>query len=351
VAGHLTRRSALGLGTALAGGALAGGVMLGSPVGAVGDGAAEPTGPAPNTPRPARAWVNAVYRWQAARAGGTWNSYLSLADEAGVPQTAVADAPDVVVQAYSVNKLAVATAVLDKVDRGLVALDQRLEITADIIIPDGDGIFRLDRAYPSSVTVGHALAALLTVSDDTAVRLCGLVCPARELNEILVVKGFPNTQVVPVANPNRFFLGTTTPREMHALLQALVAGTLLSPQSTDHLLSVIRSPIAFTDGIRRTMSSGERLRIATKAGWFADGRNEAGIMFDPTGAPVLTYSLFAHGQPDAANFGATHPAVQARAVMGRLFLDAVDRLTGVAAAATAATGRYPAPPYHPSNGG
>ena len=89
--------------------------------------------------------------------------------------------------------------------------------------------------------------------------------------------------------------------------------------------------MAFTDGIRRTMSSDERLRVATKAGWFSDGRNEAGIMFDATGRPILTYSLFAHGQANPDDFGATHPAVQARAVMGREFLDAVDGLGGVAA--------------------
>ncbi|GAB3957920.1 hypothetical protein GCM10027614_74320 [Micromonospora vulcania] len=96
-------------------------------------------------------------------------------------------------------------------------------------MPGGDGIFSLDGAYPSSVTIGHVLANLLTVSDDTAVRLCGLVAPAAEINAILVAKGFPNTQVEPVANPNRFFLGTSTPRETHDLLRALVAGTLLSP--------------------------------------------------------------------------------------------------------------------------
>lgn len=58
-----------------------------------------------------------------------------------------------------------------------------------------------------------------------AVRLCGLVCPAAELNAILVAKGFPNTQVVPVANPNRFFLGRTTPRETHDLVDELAAAT------------------------------------------------------------------------------------------------------------------------------
>jgi beta-lactamase class A len=355
VARDLTRRTALGLGTVAAGGVVLGAAKAAGAVGgsaadgsAAAGGAAEPAAIPPNLPAPALAWIAAVYRWQATKAGGTWNSYISLTDQTGVPQPAVSEGADMVVQAYSVNKLAVATALLDKVDRGLITLDQHVDVTAGIIIPDGDGIFRLDGAYPSSITVGHALAALLTISDDTAVRLCGLVVPAAELNQIMVAKGFPNTQVVPVANPNRFFLGTTTPKETHDLLRALVGGTLLSAGSTQHLLDLIRSPIAFTDGIRRTMSSDERLRIGTKAGWFADGRNEAGLIFDRTGAPVLTYSLFAHGQDDPDNFGATHPAVEARAVMGRRFLDAVDRVTGVSIAATRG---YPAPSYRPSNGG
>ncbi|GAB3957917.1 hypothetical protein GCM10027614_74310 [Micromonospora vulcania] len=74
--------------------------------------------------------------------------------------------------------------------------------------------------------------------------------------------------------------------------------------------------MAFTDGIRRTMSSDERARIATKAGWFADARHEAGVIFDRSGAAVLTYALFADGQANPDDFGATHPAVQARAAMG-----------------------------------
>jgi beta-lactamase class A len=268
-----------------------------------------------------------------------------VADPAGTVEPAVDDKSDDLVEAYSVNKVAVATAVLDKIDRGLLTLDQRVDVTADIVSTEGDGIFRLDGAYPSSITLGHVLAAMLTVSDDTAVRLCGLVCPAREVNDILVAKGFPKTQVEPVANPNRFFLGKTTSREMHDLLRSLVNGTLLSTSSADHLLGVLRSPIAFTDGIRRTMSSAERLRIATKAGWFADGRNEAGVMFDTNGLPVLVYSLFAHGQAHPEDFGATHPAVQARAVLGRVFLDAVDDLTGVGPRVMRA------PLYRPLNGG
>ena len=273
-------------------------------------------------PRRAARRVATAYRRETARAGGNWQAYVSVADPAGEPVVAVADEADRRIEAYSVNKVAVAVAVLDKVDRGQLALDQRVEVTAATVVP-GAGIFGLDGAYPSSVTLGHALAALLTVSDDTAVRLCGLVCPAAELNQILRDRGFSNTQVQPVADPNRFFLGTSTPRETHDLLRALVGGRLLSPASTAYVLTLLRSPIAYTDGIRREMSSAQRARIATKAGWFGDARHEAGVVLDAAGAPVLTYALFADGQAGADDVGATHPAVAARARLGRRLLAAV----------------------------
>ncbi|MGV9212444.1 serine hydrolase [Micromonospora sp. RB23] len=330
---RLNRRTALGLGTV----ATAGTVLAAATPAS----AAEAT---PTTPAQAARRVAAVFGRHSGEAGGNWQAYVSVADPAGAPVVAVAAEADRRIEAYSVNKIAVATAVLDKVDRGLLTLDQRVEVAAAIVVPGGDGIFSLDGAYPSSVTLGHVLANLLTVSDDTAVRLCGLVAPAAEINAILVAKGFPNTQVEPVANPNRFFLGTSTPRETHDLLRALVAGTLLSPASTAHLLGLLRSPVAFTDGIRRTMSSDERARIATKAGWFADARHEAGVIFDRAGAAVLTYALFADGQADPDNFGATHPAVRARAAMGPKFLAAVDRLGGAGTA-------YRTTAQRPSNGG
>ncbi|SIQ96881.1 serine hydrolase [Micromonospora avicenniae] len=340
---RVNRRTALGLGTVATAGTVLG--TAGPASARSGDPEPGLTTEAAGSPERVAARVAEAYERETARAGGNWQAYISVAGAAGgAPVVAVADAPDQRLEAYSVNKIAVATAVLDKVDRGLLALDQRLEVTAEIVVPGGDGIFSLDNAYPSSVTLGHALTALLTVSDDTAVRLCGLVCPAAELNSILVAKGFPNTQVEPVANPNRFFLGTSTPQETHDLLRAHVAGTVISPSSTAFLLDVLRSPIAFTDGIRRVMSSQERARVATKAGWFGTARHEAGVIFDPAGAAVLTYALFADGQADADDFGATHPAVQARARLGRILIDATAHLSG--------SGRRHSPSARrPSNGG
>ncbi|WFE43941.1 serine hydrolase [Verrucosispora sp. WMMD1129] len=336
---RMDRRTALGLGTVATAG-----TVLGTGVPAAADPAEEAgTAGGPRDRERLAARIATVFQRESTRAGGNWQAYVSLAGPDG-PLVAVNESADLRIEAYSVNKIAVAVAVLDKVDRGLLTLDHQVEVTEAIVVTGGDGIFSLDGAYPSLVTVGHVLANLLTVSDDTAVRLCGLVCPAAEINQILVAKGFPNTQVQPVANPNRFYLGTSTPRETHDLLRALVAGTLLSPASTDRVLRLLRSPVAFTDGVRREMSSAERARVATKAGWFVDARHEAGVIFDTAGAPLVTYALFADGQAGADDFGATHPAVQARARWGRRVMDLTAGFDG-----TGTTHRKHT--YRPSNGG
>ncbi|GAA2985058.1 serine hydrolase [Actinokineospora diospyrosa] len=317
----MNRRAALGLGAAAV-------AVVGSGTPA----AAEPFTPFPVGTTPAQL-IQWVYLRETRAARGAWQSLITLGG-----QEVVSARADDVVEAYSVNKVAVAVAVLDKVDRGQAALTQRLEVTADIINTGGDGIFPLDGAYPSSVTLGHAIALLLTVSDDTANRLAGLVTPTTEVNATLVAKGFPKTQVVGTANPNRFYLGKTTPRETHDLFNALAAGRLLSATSTAYLLKILRSQAAHTDGVRRNLSSDERARVATKAGWFNDGRNEAGIVFDAAGAPALTYALFSQGAGDPADFGGTHAAVKARATLGRPFVTAVPAPTARAA-------------YTPTNGG
>jgi beta-lactamase class A len=270
--------------------------------------------------------ISEVYQAQKLRAGGTWHSHIAVINTEGEVEAAFEDHADQVIHGYSVQKLAVATAVLDKVDRGQLSFSQTVELSPGDILPGG--IYHLHTVWGDQITIANFLTAMLLVSDNTAVRLCGQVVPAREINDLLAAKGFAHTQVEPVADPNRFYLGTTTPRETHQLLLRLANGTLLSTASRDFLLSVTRWPGGYHDGIRRHMSSNERIRIATKYGADYDtrgaARHEAGIIFDPDGRPRLTYALFAEGLGQKENYGATHPAVEAHAVLGRALLALVD---------------------------
>lgn len=274
--------------------------------------------------------IRRVYQRQKNRAGGTWHSHIALVDAAGVPQPILQDDADHVTKGYSVQKLAVALAVMDKIDRGELSLGQKLDLQQDIIL-GGTGIYFLHTVWGDDITIANFLTAMLLVSDNTAVRMCGRVVPALEINTILAAKGFVHTRVEPVANPNRFFLGTTTPREIHDLLWRLATKTLLKPASCDFLLGILRWINGYHDGIRRNMSSEERSRVATKYGQdfntLGASRHEAGVMFGADGAPALVYSLFAEGLGDLDNYGATHPAVEAHAALGRTMFNVVSRMT------------------------
>ncbi|WP_433824625.1 serine hydrolase [Actinoplanes sp. CA-015351] len=307
--------------------------------------------PAQAAPAAGPAGIRKVYGKEKTKAGGVWHTHIAAVNTSGVLTPIVEDDADHVTYGYSVQKLAVATAVMDKIDRGQLTLGTKLDLPADIIL-GGSGIYHLHRVWGDEITVGNFLTAMLLVSDNTAVRMCGRVVPALEINEILAAKGFVHTRVEPVANPNRFYLGTTTPREMHDLLWRLATKTLLKPESCDFLLSVTRWLNGYHDGVRRVMSSKERERVATKYGAdfndLGESRHEAGIMFSADGVPLLTYAMFAEGLGEPENYGATHPAVQAHAKIGRVLFDSLPVVTP---AARSAAPRSLPKSFHPVSGG
>jgi beta-lactamase class A len=266
--------------------------------------------------------VSVSYKAQTMRAGGNWYSYVTVADASGNLKPAVDDQADTPVWAYSVNKLAVAITVMDKVDKGEVKLDQKLTLTPDIIAP-GSGLYFLQTVYGDNLTVANLMTAMLLVSDNTAVRMLSQVASGTEINQTLAAKGFTATHVDPVEGSRRFFLGQSTPREMHKLLEGLANHTLVSEASSTFVLNIMRWVNGYNDGIRRNMSSGERAQVATKYGAFEDSRHEVGIMFDAQNRPALIYAFMNDGVGDTGNYGGTNPAVEAEAVMGRKLYDAV----------------------------
>jgi beta-lactamase class A len=316
---EMTRRTALAVGAGATAALVAGGTASAAP-----SGGNELAGLSPTE------CIRRTYAKHKARAGGVWYSHVTRVNDSGVMENVIEDDADHVVHGYSVQKLAVATAVMDKIDRGELQLGQKLDLQADIIL-GGSGIYFLHTVWGDDITIANFLTAMLLVSDNTAVRMCGRVAPALEINEILAAKGFVNTRVEPVANPNRFFLGVTTPHEITNLLTRLANKTLLSPTSCNFLLGILRWINGYHDGIRRNMSSNERSRVATKYGadfnTLGAARHEAGIMFGADGSPALVYGFFAEGLTQLDNYGATHPAVEAHAVLGRTMFDTIKDTT------------------------
>jgi beta-lactamase class A len=275
--------------------------------------------------------IKAVWDAETAKAGGTWQGYVTLLNGTAAPVVAVNQNSASVQTAASMNKLGIALGVLDKIDRGELALDDRITLTSDIILT-GSGFYFHQTAYGDEITVANVLVAMLLTSDNTSVRLCGLVCPPAEINETLAAKGFTDTRVIPnPANPNRMWLGDTTTIETNKLLTRLAKGELLSAKGTSFFLNILKGLSGYHDGFRRNMSSVERARVAMKYGADDATRNESGVVYSSAGAPALVYSFMAQFTNHWGNYGATHPAVQAHAAMGRKMFDIVN------AAGTAAT--------------
>lgn len=273
-----------------------------------------------STPAQVRRRLRRAYQREIAKAGGTWHALVTLADPNGSHSVVVDDKADEVVPAASVNKLGIACAVLDKIDRGELRLDQRVELTPETVL-HGDGIYHLQTAWGDRLTLANVMTAMLMLSDNTAVRLCGLVCTGTEVNDYLAGEGFVHTRVEPLPDdPHRMFLGTTTARETHRLLHKLAGGSMVSPAATRFLLGLLHG---FQDGVRRNMSSDERLRTATKYGALDNCRHEVGVLFDADGAAALIFSFFGDLPGHGHNYGATNPLVEAHARLGRRMLDEV----------------------------
>lgn len=267
--------------------------------------------------------IAASYSQHTNQVAGSWYSYVAVADQGGRLQPAVEDQADTPVWAYSVNKLAVALTVLDKIDRGELSLGQKLELTPDIIAT-GSGIYHLQTVYGDNLTLANLMTAMLMTSDNTAVRMLSKVASGAEINETLVRKGFTATHVDPIPDSRRFYLGQTTPREITRLLQGLADHTLVSESSSTFVLNILRWVNGYNDGVRRNMSSLERAQVATKYGAFEDSRHEVGIMFDAQNKPAAVYAFMNEGLGDTGNYGSTNPAVEAEAAMGREIFDIVN---------------------------
>jgi beta-lactamase class A len=255
-----------------------------------------------------------TYRRQVARAGGDWYAFVTAG---GVP--VLADRADHVVHGYSLQKVAVATAVLSEVDDGALALSDTIELTAADVLP-GSGCYGLQPVWGDRLTVAGVLTALLLLSDNTAVRLCGRLVPPARINGILAAAGFTHTRVVPDGS-HRFWLGVTTPRETHDLFARLADHRLLSVASGRFVGDVLRAPGGYQEGVRRHLTSTRRARVATKYAADRDGRgaarHEAGVVSTVDGRPGVVYAFFADRLGAADDYAGTHPAVLAHAALGR----------------------------------
>ena len=220
----------------------------------------------------------------------------------------------------STYKVAIAAAVLDRVDKGELSLDQLVEVPNEMFVT---GVVALAETFPHGgiqLSVANLIEVMITESDNTATDVCmGLAGGAAAVTEYLrrlgitdfrvdrltaeILRDFyglpgpatPETIAEAVRNnpalwteqadPNPDFEADprdhTTPFAMLQLLLAIDAGTAMSPESRDFLLGVMSRTRTGAGRLKGLMPMGTP--VAHKTGTVGGIANDVGYITLPDG--------------------------------------------------------------------
>jgi beta-lactamase class A len=219
----------------------------------------------------------------------------------------------------STYKMAIAAAVLDRVDKGELSLDQLVEVPPDMYVA---GVFALAETFPHpgiQLSVANLIEVMITESDNTATDVSmGLAGGSaavtanlrrlgftdfrvdRTTREILmdfyglpgatpeiVAEGIRNNPALVMAqvNPNPDFEADprdhATPLAMLQLLLAIDGGKAMSPESREFLLGVMSRTRSGPDRLKGLMPMGTP--VAHKTGTAGGIANDVGYITLPDG--------------------------------------------------------------------
>ncbi len=220
----------------------------------------------------------------------------------------------------STFKLALAAAILAKVDRGEIALDLAVAF-GERDLQEYAPVTRA-RVAEGKLTIAELCSAAVLVSDNTAANLllAKLGGPAG-FTDFVRSAGDPTTRLDRIEEAlNENAPGdprdTTTPRAMATLARHLACDGVLSPESRERLV-----------GWMRACETGkERLRASLPAAWNAGDKtgtgtrgavNDVAVAWPPGQAPIAIASYLSDGSAPLVELVRTHAAIGA--IVARTF--------------------------------
>lgn len=189
----------------------------------------------------------------------------------------------------STFKAALAAAVLDRVDRGTVALDERIAFNKSDMVPYAPVTEpALDRGW---MTVGDLARAAVQMSDNVAANLL-----IERLGGLDAFNGFLRRagdrtsrldRMEPELNENAVgdLRDTTTPLAMATLLSTLLRSDVLSPASRKRLADLLLGTRTGEARIPAGLPSG--WRAGHKTGTCGSAYNDIAVVWPPQGPPYM----------------------------------------------------------------
>jgi len=198
----------------------------------------------------------------------------------------------------STFKWVLAAAVLDRVDRGVLSLDDRIPYSANDLLDHAP--VTSARVAEGALPVDDLVRAAVVVSDNTATNLLLAKIGGPEM-----VTGYLRRcgdgvtrldRVEPLLNENApgDVRDTTTPRAMARLMVSILCGDMLSKDSRERLLGWLRA----------CETGRERLRAGLPADWVVGDKtgsgangacNDVAIVVPPGRKPVVIASYMSDG--------------------------------------------------------
>lgn len=198
----------------------------------------------------------------------------------------------------SVYKFPLALAVLDRVDKGIITLDQTIHVSREDLRPNTWS--PLARRYPAGdidVPVDTLLKYTIVFSDnngcDILFRLLG---GTHIVNRFVHERGVPDISIVATEyqvqrRPEMASRNWSSPRAMARLLELFFKGRILSPRSQEYLWRLMASSVTGPNRIKGLLPAGAPVphktgSSGTNEKGIADATNDAGIITLPDGRHI-----------------------------------------------------------------
>lgn len=221
--------------------------------------------------------------------------------------------------AASVNKIPVVLLILEDLRAGTLDMDQVMTWQASDV-RGGFGLYDQPGA-PLQATLGEVIYDLLNRSGNTAVRVLvnGALGGAAAVNERWADKPeLSHTYLIPL-DPNRFFLGNSTPSDSLWAMKELLA---TSDQYSNFIKNALATNI-FTDiSVRSQLAGNDYIVLANKVGLLDDvdgnNRHDVGIIYNSKRNKAYAYSYMTTSPFESPT--ATPRAEESLMDMGRYIL-------------------------------
>lgn len=219
----------------------------------------------------------------------------------------------------STFKWALAAAVLARVDRGELALDQELPFGEADLLEHAPATRA--KVGGGKMTIEELADAAVTVSDNTAANLLlrvtggpeGLTRFFRALGDTVsrLDRDEPTLNTNLPGDPR----DTTSPRAMAGALRAALLGPHLADPSRDRLTSWLRGCKTGADRLQAGVPEGWKLGHKTGSG-NRGAVNDVGVLWPPTGAPLFVASYLSDSTALPEQLAAAHAEIARVVIAG-----------------------------------